>query len=71
MTLDKEKTKERLNKCIDIALEVGRVRREVWDERNLEEDDNYHWQEVHLARKVLLFECSTIIDELYGRDKKA
>lgn len=71
MTLDKEKTKERLNKCIDIALEVGKVRQEVWDERNLEEDDNYHWQEVDLARKVLLFECSNIVDELYGRDKKA
>ena len=70
MTLDKEKTKERLNKCIDIALEVGKVRQDVWDERNLEEDDNYHWQEVDLARKVLLFECSTIIDELYGREKK-
>ena len=70
MTLDKEKTKERLNKCIDIALEVGKVRQEVWDERNLEEDDNYHWQEVDLARKVLLFECSTIIDELYRREKK-
>jgi len=70
MTLDKEKMKARLNRSIDIALEVGKVRQEVWDERNLEEDDNYHWQEVDLARKVLLFECSTIIDELYGREKK-
>ena len=71
MTIDKEKTKERLNRSIDIALEVGKVRQEVWDERNLEEDDNYHWQEVDLARKVLLFECSNIVDELYERDKKA
>ena len=71
MTLDEEKLKERLNKTIDIALQVGKVRKEVWDSRNLEEDDNYDWQEVDLARKMLLFECGSVIDELYGREKKA
>ena len=71
MTLDEEKLKERLNKTIDIALQVGKVRKEVWDSRNLEEDDNYDWQEVDLARKMLLFDCGSVIDELYGREKKA
>ena len=71
MTLDEEKLKERLNKTIDIALQVGKVRKEVWDSRNLEEDDNYDWQEIDLARKMLLFECGSVIDELYGREKKA
>lgn len=71
MRLDEEKLKERLNKTIDIALQVGKVRKEVWDSRNLEEDDNYDWQEVDLARKMLLFECGSVIDELYGREKKA
>ena len=70
MRLDEEKLKERLNKTIDIALQVGKVRKEVWDSRNLEEDDNYDWQEVDLARKMLLFECGSVIDELYGREKK-
>lgn len=71
MRLDEEKLKDRLNKTIDIALQVGKVRKEVWDSRNLEEDDNYDWQEVDLARKMLLFECGSVIDELYGREKKA
>ena len=71
MRLDEEKLKERLNKTINIALQVGKVRKEVWESRNLEEDDNYDWQEVDLARKMLLFECGSVIDELYGREKKA
>ena len=71
MTIDKEKLKGRLNKTIDIALQVGRVRQEVWDARNLEEDDNLHWQEVDFARKALLFECGSVIDEICEREKKA
>jgi len=71
MILDKEKLKERLNRSIDIALEVGRVRQEVWDDRNLEEDNNLHWQEVDIARTTLLYECASVIEEMWKQEQEA
>ena len=70
MTLDKEKLKERLNKMIDVALQVGKVRQEVWNERNLEKDDNLHWAEVDFARNALLFESGSVVDEIWKQERE-
>lgn len=69
--IDCEGLKERLNKKLDMALEVAKCRKEVWETRNLEEDDNYHWSEIDLAKKILLFECSHFIDEIYKNENNS
>ena len=64
MTIDHEKLREYLNKKLDMALEVARVRQEVLDNRDLEKDDGRSWAEIDFAEKFLLLECAKYMDEL-------
>lgn len=63
MTIDYEKLREYLNKKLDMALEVARVRQEVLDNRDLE-DAGRSWAEIDFAEKFLLLECAKYVDEL-------
>lgn len=70
MTIDHEKLREYLNKKLDMALEVARVRQEILKDRDLEQDNSRSWAEIDFAEKFLLLECAHYIDELIKNESQ-
>ena len=68
--IDYEKLRERLSKKLDIALEIAKVRQEVWDALTLEKDDSRSWDEIDFAKSFLLFECANYIDKLIKNESQ-
>ena len=68
MTIDKEYVKRILNQYADVAMEVSAIKREVINEKDIENDNNWSWKEQDTMKTFLSFGCSRLLDELIPRN---
>ena len=62
-TIDKEYVKEVLNQYADVAMAVSAVKQEIINERDINNDDKFSWQEQDTIKTFLNFGITRMLDE--------
>ena len=63
MTIDKEYVKEVLKQYADVAMAVSAVKQEIINERDINNDDKFSWQEQDTIKTFLNFGITRMLDE--------